>query len=387
MAEGGGVGGVARHQHLVRVLVAAIAPAYEVVAAIGRGRQRGVVAVVVGAAAAHRAGVARVGHHHDGVRIVVEVGRERHVVAHRDGARVLCRAVVPVVEGIAGIGRSRQRHHRSFLVGAAAAHRASFHGVDVGRNSVVDCALFAEDGSVGGIARHRDLAWVVGVAVLPAGELKVAGRRGRKGRRVAVVEGAAARYRAAVGGVGVDGDDVVVLRERGCVGGVSVHRDGARVLRVAVLPLAEGVARIGGGCQGDSGAFGVGASTGHRASARGRHVGGDGVVVDGSLGEVSRVGGVFGHRETVARVSAHHRSVLLPALKLVAAGGRGCQGAGGTCVVGAAAAHGAPGVVVGVGRDGVFRNGFLNTHILDVPIVGVGATILETERDGVASVA
>ena len=204
-------------------------------------------------------------------------------------------------------------------------------------------------------------------------ELIVGGRCGRQGGRVAVVVGAAACDRTAVGGVGVDGDDVVVLRERGRVGGISRHRDGARVLRVAVLPLAEGVARIGGGCQGNSGAFGVGAATGHRASARGRHVGGDSVIVDRSLGEVSRVGGVFGHRETVARVGAHHRAVLLPALELVAAGGRGRQRASGAGVVGAAAAHGAPGAVVGVGSDGVLGDGFLNAHVLDVPVVGIGA--------------
>ena len=366
LREGGGVGGVASHQHLVHGLARTVAPAHELIAAVRRGRQRGVVAVVVGTAARHRAAVARAGDHGDDILVLGEVGREVQVAVHRDGARVLRAVVAPVVEGVARVGHGMEGDDGARLVGARARDGACACGADAGRDGVVGGAHLAEDGGVGGVARDGEAARVLRVAVVPALELIAAVGRGRQRAVVAVVVGAAACDGACAGGADAGGDGVLQLREGGGVGGVAVDGDGARVAGAAVLPLAEGVAVVGYGLKGDAGAGRVGAAAGDRARTSWRHVGGDGVVGDGRLAEVGRVGGVLRDGEAIVRVGAHHGAVLLPAVELVAAGRRGVQRAGGARVVGAAAAHRAPGVVVRIDGDGVLRGG----RLLEVGRVG-----------------
>ena len=334
--------------------IRAVAPADKLIAAIRNGRQRGVVAVVVGTATADDTAVARAGHHGNDVLVTREVSREVHVVVDRDGTRVGRDAVLPMVEGVACIGYGLQCGDCACREGTRTGHRACANGVDSGCHRVHGGTHLIEEGRIGFALRDSDRARVVGVAVVPTSELIAAVGCGCQGGHVAVVVGTAACHRTCASGADVGGDDVVVLREGGSIGGVARDGDGARVAGVVVLPVGEGPTWAVDSLQGNARACGICAAARDGACTGRCHLGSDGVVDDRRLGEVSRVGGVFGDGEAILRRVADHGAVQLPAVELVATGRRGKQRAGGASGISATAAYRTPAVVVGIDVDGVF---------------------------------
>ena len=99
-----------------------------------------------------------------------------------------------------------------------------------------------------------------------------------------MVVGAASCHNAAFSGTGIDGERVVQLNEIGGVSGIADDGDAARVGSDAVVPVAELPALVGRGSKVDCLAFRIGACAVHCASTSRVHIGQDGVLRWGRLG-------------------------------------------------------------------------------------------------------
>ena len=105
----------------------------------------------------------------------------------------------------------------------------------------------------------------------------------------------------------------------------------------------------------------------------------DGVLADGEEGDEGAVVG----DDDVARVVDE---AVVPGEELMANVGDGLDLDGVAKGVGAATADGAPVGVVAFDGDGVERQGFIDVHIVDIPVVAMMAAVFEGEIDGVALV-
>ena len=235
----------------------AFLPRGEVVARGGRGGNgnRGVFLHAAAAGTADRAlrGIGRgdrdvvVG---DNWRVDFEGGRIGGVVGYGNGARVVGVAVLPLEEVVATVSRGRQRGGGVVVVAAAAGNRTHGSIGTVGSDGV---AVGREGGRVGGVARYRDGARVLRVAVLPLHKVVARSGRGRqRGGGVVVVAAAASNgTHGCIGAVG--GYGVAVGHEMGGEADVTGNVEGVGVegghLCVAFLPCGEVVARGGRGSQ------------------------------------------------------------------------------------------------------------------------------------------
>ena len=310
IGEVGRVGGILRDAHLARVDGAVVVPAHEVVARIGGGRDGDVGQVVLGGCAADATHHFVVALHGDCV-LVDGVGGRHGAVAeggHGDDELVAVERVglIPSSEGVAvvgggGEGDGGQVVHRLRARGAA-------HG-GVGRLGGDGVLVVVEAGGVGGIGCNHNGARVIGVAVVPLGEVVAVVRRGGNLHlgQVVLRRGAAD---AAHGGVGRGhGDGVLVVVKVGGDDAVAqgLHGDalrGAKDIAVGGSPVHEVVAVVGTGVEGHV------AEVVHRLRAcGGAHDGvgrdsGDGI---GVIVEVGVKGGV-GHRREArkGRLAAKH---------------------------------------------------------------------------------
>ena len=153
------------------------------------------------------------------------------------------------------------------------------------------------------------------------------GGSGCEGGRGVVVIAAAAADRAHRVVVGIDGEGVAVGREGGRVGGVAGNGYRARVVGVAVLPLHEVVARESRGRQGGRGTVVVAAASTDATHGGIGAAGGEGVTVDGEVGGEADVAG---NGEGVGVGGGHLGAAFIPCGEVVARGGRGSSGEGGT---------------------------------------------------------
>ena len=213
LVEHGYVISSGRHRDLTRVVVVAVAPACEVKAHIRRGGQSGRLAIVVIAAAAHRAAIAGTGIHLNGVFFHIVVSGIGDILGHRHRTRIVSVAIVPVAEHIASIADGRQCDRRAFLIGAAARHASRPRWVDRSINGIIINRCLAKEGRVSGSLCHRKA--VVGVGAndgtvfLPIEELVAASRCGGKRTGLPRIESAAARRRTPCVVVGIDRDGIL----------------------------------------------------------------------------------------------------------------------------------------------------------------------------------
>ncbi len=140
---------------------------------------------------------------------LLELGRVGNIAAHGDGAGVAGVAVAPAREAVPIVGRGADADYALRQVGAAALH-GTHRGVG-GRYGDGEGGGYLELGGKGGVAAHRYVAGVAGVAVGPLLEPVPAGGGGAEQNvRIGRV-GAAARHAAHRGIVGHSGDGVGVV--------------------------------------------------------------------------------------------------------------------------------------------------------------------------------
>ncbi len=156
-------------------------------------------------------------------------------------------------------------------------------------------------------------------------------------------------------------------------------------MRIAVVPLGEVVALVGGG--GDDGvvALAVGAAATHRAHGGIGREDGDGVLRGGDKLKGGDVGDVGGHGDS-ARVGG---DAVVPMGEAVAAGGQSLEGYGGGTIIGAAAGDGAPSIVVAEGGDGILRGRqgcalCHNGEVVDEEVAAADGEVVEDDARGVA---
>ena len=328
-----------------------VAPSGEVVAVVGRGGEGDVGQVVDRGGtlhSAHRGAGAEAG---DGVLVIGEVGRQGGVADGRHiqrGGIALGGAVGvgPVDEVVAVVGRGHKGYALEVLDAAAFADATHGLVVDGGADGV---HIGVEAGREAQVARLADGhgAWVVGVAVVPLGEVVAGLRRGADHDTGEVVHRAGGRSHSTHGGAGTaDRDGVRIIGEVGRVGGILRDAHLARVGGVVVVPAHKVVARVGGGRDGDVGQVVLGGgATGATHHLVGAHHG-DGVLVDGVGGRQGTVA-EGGHGDD--KLIAVERVSLIPPGEGIAVVGGGGEGDGGQvvhCLRARGAAHS------GVGRGG-----------------------------------
>ena len=390
--EGGGVSGVSGYGNDARVVGVAVLPLHKVVAAVGGGGEgcRGTVGVLTAAAdRAHRVVVGRGG---EGVGVGCEEGIEGDIAREGEGVGVgrrgLASAVLPLHEVVAG-GRCGGYGNQSVLLHAAAVGTADgAHGIveAVDRDAVVGNGgcVSLEGSGVGGVSGYYKGARVIGVSVLPLHEVVAAvGGGGEGGSSVVVIAAAAAD--ATHGGIGAVGSNGVTLgREGGGVSGIAGNSNGARVVGVAVLPLHEVVTCGGRGGEGGRGTVVVAAAAAHRTHAVVAGVGGEGVTVDGEMGGEADVAG---NGEGVGVGGGHLGAAFIPCGEVVARGGRGGGGEGGTLLDDAVAnrRNRAPSGVGAEGEAHGAESGEL--HIIDGGrrVAAIGVVVVPEENEMIVS--
>ena len=182
--EDGGVGGVARHGDDAGHLGVAVAPLYEAVAAVGRGGQHNLRAVVICAAPRYGTLVRVVGGHNHAVTIYSEMCGEGGVVGYHHIARIACVAVVPLGEVVARVGRGGNEHGSSVVVVTTSGYRSSRIVAGISHESML---VNGEDSGERQIVFGGDEARVLRVAVAPLHKMVVRGGGGLQGYRCVVI--------------------------------------------------------------------------------------------------------------------------------------------------------------------------------------------------------
>ena len=312
---------------VARVVGVAVAPVGEPVA-VGWGSHEcvdGVVGECAGACCSAELGVGAADAH--GVVVGVEQCGEGCVAEDCYGAWVVGIAVGPLREVVAVVGQGDD-DLRATVVEVAGAESGAVGG---GRDGEGELARH-ELSHVGGVAAHRDVARVVGVAIGPAVEKIAVVWRSRDCDDG--VEGVGTRACSGAHGVVGAGDrDGEELRcEESGEECVAQDRDGARVGGDAVGPAAEVIA-VCGHCSDDGGS-----AVGEAAAAVGRAPGG----VGREDGDVE----VAWHECGCERCVAQDRDgascggvAVLPHHEAVAVGRCGCHCGSGEVGVVAQAAH------------------------------------------------
>ena len=249
----------------------------------------------------------------------------------------------PVDEGIARLGRGRQRGCLPVRVGASARNRTCVARVGGGFDDVLVQSEVANDlgitGDREGVGKvGRDLDAVDG----PPDEVVALGGKGRHGAALAIVIGGLAIDGTALCRVGNDGDIVDVESEVGDVMGVlgdGNAESGTVRNHFSILgPVGEMIARVGSGREGADGIVMVGAGTSDDATIGRFGRGGNHAVV---VVEVGHIAAIFGDGEAVGRACRNDNAILGPVDEVEADVGRGRQGAGGAVVIDASATDGA----------------------------------------------
>ena len=272
------LGDVANH---VLGIVAAVAPLHEAVAVVGSSGEGGAAAVAhAGGADAGAAAVTGVGGESIGVER--KLGRHIDILVHiAVGAGVRCVAIVPLCEGCASGGSGRHGD-----AATAVDRRGRCRGAAIGGGADSDSVGLNSEGggqalSLGDIV---DSIFSIGVSVAPLHEAVASVGSSCEGGAAAVVHAGGADAGGAALTCG-GGESIGVDGKLGRHIDVLMHiAIGAGVVSVAVVPLGEVVASVGGRRHGDV-ATTVDTSGRCRGAAVGGGADGDGV---GIQGEVSR---------------------------------------------------------------------------------------------------
>ena len=273
------------------------------------------------------------------------------VVGDGDGTGSGGVAVIPLREEVARLGDGLDGHYRTFVVGAPATdgtHRLV--GAEDGDGVLADVGR--EGGHIGGVGSDGDGTRGIGVAVIPLHKVVAGGGGGGEEGCGACRVGAAASDSTPGGIVANDGEGVLVGGiglEVGDIGNVARDSDGAQGLRVAVVPLGEVEAVVGGSGNDGVVALGIGATAGDGTHRLIGTEDGDGELRVGNGLE----GGDIGHIARHGNGTRIGEDLVVPVGEAVAVGRNGSECNSLSVIVGAAAGDTAPGVVVADGGDGV----------------------------------
>ena len=230
--EIGGEVAVADYRDSARILGIAVVPFDEGVSFIGRGRQGGGGTVVVSARAGHRTAALRIGGSGNDEAVDGEVGSEAAVADHRDSARVVGIAVVPVHKVVVVAGRGPQDDVGAFGVGGAA------YKYIVASRARHCAAVLRIDGSVDGVSGLRGLAYIDVVNVEVTAPV-----RGSFNGKVMPIAGVVAEIHRVLGIDSVQRDIFSHLHEGGCISWVAydTHMEFANKIFCAVRLFLPGI--------------------------------------------------------------------------------------------------------------------------------------------------
>ena len=301
--------------------------------------------MLVAAAASHHTACSRVGRNGDRVTDCVKV---RYIVTsfcHRERERCIGgnhhAALRPVSEGIALIGRGRQRSRFSVEVDTCARNITARNRIGRSRDGVT---VEAEAGHIVAGSRHRERVGRVGgnlhAVLRPSDESIAFVGRGRQRGRSTVVVGTGTGHHTTRIRVGSNGDFIAVETEVGLI--VASAHDHERVggvvgdNRTILLPVDKGVALVSRGRQRGGGEMLVTAAASHHTACNRVSRNGDGVA---DCVEVRHIIGVSVHRERIGRVGGNLHAVLRPVDEFITHVGSGRQCGRGEVFVIATAIH------------------------------------------------
>ena len=256
--------------------------------------------------------------------------------------RVAGDAVAPAEEDVVLVRCCREGGCAAVVVGAGACHGATFHGVGLCGDFILQ---WGEDCGVGGIAFHEDATRVGDVAIAPLAEHIACVAMGRKVDGRAIVVGAAAVDGTRVFRIDFGGDDTLSDLEMCGEGLILGDDDGAWVGCDAVVPSGEGEAHVGCGFNLDGVAVIIGATACHGAPTRMIGDDFDGVL---AFGEEGDEGAVLRDNDVAWVVD----DAVIPSEELMTEIGNGFDLDGVAIRIGTPASDGAPIKVVGFDGDG-----------------------------------
>ena len=179
--------------------------------------------------------------------VLGEQCRKSRVLRQCDDTRVVGVAVAPHGKVVAVVGRGTDGAFREVIVDTCTAHGTVDGGVDRQRYAVLVVVELCREDAVAG---HLHQSRIGGIAVAPLREVVAVVGGGGKGCGVEVFQGASATS-VAFHRVSRQGGNVVgiLCKQRG-KSRVLRQRDGTWIVGVAVAPLCEAVAIVGGGSNG-----------------------------------------------------------------------------------------------------------------------------------------